>query len=99
MAWAITPSTSSGELSASTQIVTRPAFLQEVELNPPSIGTATLKIYDSNSGASGTLLMSITVAAGQNTLYLSYPSGRVANRGIYVALTGTTTFVLGYSVC
>jgi hypothetical protein len=100
MAWAAAPQTSSDELSASAQISSMRSFLYGVELNPPSTGLATLKLYDSeNSTITGKkLILSCVVAAGQSTLFITFPSGRSANRGIYAALTGTTTYIIGYNL-
>ena len=96
----IGPQTTSDQQSASAQIASRPGFFHGFELTPPNVGLATLKIYDSeNSSISGKkILAEATVAAGQNSIFLTYVVPRVANRGIYVTLTGTTTYVVGYSL-
>lgn len=100
MAWAAAPQTSSGEQTGNAQISSNRAHLLGIELNPPATGLATLKIYDSeNSTTSGkALVLSLTVAAGQSTLFITFPSGRSANRGLYAVLTGTTSYLVGYNL-
>lgn len=99
----IGPQTTSDEQSASAQICTRTGYFHSFELNPPAIGLATLKIYDSeNSTLAGKKILAEGIcAAGQNSIFLSYMTPRVALRGIYASLTttvGTTTYVAGYSL-
>ncbi len=96
----IGPATPSDELSASSNVTTRSSFLHGFEINPPAIGVATLKIYDSENSTltNKKLMATATVAAGQNSIYLSFIMPRVANRGIRAVITGTTTFVVGYSL-
>lgn len=98
----IGPATSSDEKTASSAITTRPSFLHGFEVLPPPFGSATLKVYDSeNSTVAGKkLLASAVVRAGQNSVYLSLLTPRVANRGIYAVLTSTaaTSFVVAYSL-
>lgn len=98
----IGPATSSGEKSASTVIYTRPCYLHGFEVVPPNIGYSVLKVYDSSntSTAGKTIIAEATVAAGQNSIYLSFMTPRVANNGVYAELTntsGSTTFVLAFS--
>lgn len=96
----IGPASTSDEKSSSAQIASISGFLHGFELNPPAVGLATLKIYDSeNSTVSGKqILCTATVAAGQNSIYVELPSPRVANKGLYATLTGTTTYVVGFSL-
>lgn len=94
----IGPGTSSGEKSSSEAIATRPAYLHGFEINPPNSGLAVLKIYDNASAASGIVVATATVAAGQNSLYLDFRAARVCNNGIYASLTGTTTYIISYSL-
>jgi hypothetical protein len=95
----IGPSTTSDELSASSVIITRPGFLHGFELLPPLLGTSTLKIYDSPTGASGKLISEATVAAGQNSMWLSFNSPRVLNQGCYAAISGSsTTYTVAFSL-
>lgn len=99
----IGPQTTSDEKTTSAQICVRTGYFHSFELNPPSIGLATLKIYDSeDSSLSGKKILAQGIcAAGQNSIFLSYMVPRVALRGIYASLTvttGTTAFVVGYSL-
>lgn len=88
--------TSSGEKTASAQIYAAPSYLHNFEVNPPAIGLATVKIYD-GTDSTGTMIASITVAAGQNSVVVDYKTARIANRGIYAALSGTTSYIVGFS--
>ncbi|GAC1501941.1 MAG: hypothetical protein NVS1B10_06440 [Candidatus Saccharimonadales bacterium] len=90
--------TSSGELSASSQITTTGGYLHGFELNPPASGQATLKIYDSNAAGTTKLISTATTAAGLASVYVEFPAPRTANSGIYAVLTGTTTYAIGYSL-
>lgn len=94
--------TSSGELSASAQIMVMGGYLHGFELNPPVSGISTLKVYDSdNSTTTGKLLLATaTVASGMNSIYCEFPSLRTANRGIYCVLTSSvgTTYSVGFSL-
>lgn len=89
---------SSGELSATQQVTTIGAYLCGFELNPPSSGVATLKVYDSSSAGTTKLLSTATTASGLPSIYVEFPNPRVANSGIYAVLTGTTTYVIGFSL-
>lgn len=91
------PSTSSGAQTADGVIYAAPAILQSIDLMPPASGVATLKIYDHPSAASGTLLATLEVAAGANSQSIHMTTARRALRGLYADLTGTTTFVVGFS--
>lgn len=100
MAYVFGPVTSSDEQSASATIAVIPSFLHSFELNPPTTGLATLKIYDSeNATLTGKkMLLTTTIAAGTDAIHLALPSPRVANRGLRVELTGTTTYIVGFSL-
>lgn len=89
---------SSGEKSATTQITVIGSNLCGFELNPPSVGLATLKIYDSSIAGTTLLLATATAAAGLNSIYVEFPYPRTANQGIYAVLTGTTTYSVGFSL-
>lgn len=89
---------SSGELSATTQVTSTGGFLHGLELNPPSAGTATLKVYDSSVAGVTKLITTATTAAGLSSIYIEFPNPRACNSGIYVVLTGTTTYSIGYSL-
>ncbi len=90
--------TSSGELSSSTQITVIGGYLHGFELNPPGTGIATLKIYDSDTGGTNLLISTATTAYGLSSVYVEFPHPRVANKGIYAVLSGTTTYSIGYSL-
>lgn len=101
----IGPSTSSGEKSADAQVTSRASFLHGFELNPPNAGFTTIKIYDSeNSTLTGKLLIATaTCSTGMNSIYLIFPSPKVANRGIYADITSTpgsssTTYNVAFSL-
>lgn len=89
---------SSGEKSATAQITVIGSYLHGFELNPPSTGLATLKVYDSKAGAASSLIATATTAAGLPSIYVEFPAPRIANSGIYAVLTGTTTYVVGFSL-
>lgn len=89
---------SSGEKSATSQIITLGGYLCGFELNPPSSGLATLKIYDSSSGTPTNLIATATTANGLPSIYVEFPAPRTANSGIYAVLTGTTTYIVGFSL-
>lgn len=97
MSYVYGPATSSGEKSISAAITSRPSMIHGFDILPPSIGLATLKIYDGTS-ASGTIIAEITVAAGQNAISMSYVIPRLCNTALYASLSGTTTYVIGYSL-
>lgn len=90
-------STSSGEKSATAQITNLGGYLHGFELNPPSTGIATLKIYDS-IGGTDLLLTTATTAAGLSSIYVEFPTPRSCNKGIRAVLTGTTTYVVAFSL-
>jgi hypothetical protein len=52
--------------------------------------TATVRLFDNASAASGTLLATISLAAGGSADVL-YPAGLLAENGIYVDMGGTGT--------
>lgn len=89
---------SSGEKSVTSQITVIGAYLCGFELNPPSTGLATLKMYDSNAAGTSLLLATATTAAGLASIYVEFPYPRTANSGIYAVLTGTTTYSVGFSL-
>lgn len=91
------PSSVSGEKNASAVIYAAPAILQSIDLLPPATGVATLKIYDHPSTASGTIIAELVVAAGQNSASIHLATARRAVTGLYASLSGTTTFVVGFS--
>lgn len=89
--------TSSGLLSASTQVTTIPGQLFGATLVGGS-ATATLTIYDSASGATtaGTEICYIGALTGDCTPAL-FNHGVVANKGLYAVVSGTgAKFVLHY---
>lgn len=90
--------TSSGERSATVQITTTGGYLHSLQINPPSSGYATLKVYDSNNAGTTLLIATVAVSAGLNSIYLSLPHPQTANNGIYAVLTGTTTYTIGFSL-
>lgn len=90
--------TSSGEKSASAQIIVIGGYLHGFELNPPATGTATLKIYDSSSSGTTFLIATAATAAGLASIYVEFPAPRTANSGIYAVLTGVTTYSIGFSL-
>lgn len=96
----IGPATTSDEQSATASITVRSSFLHGLDLNPPTVGFATLKIYDSeDSVVTGRKLIAEAVcAAGQNSVYISFNAPRVANRGIRAVLTQTTGTTAVYNV-
>ncbi len=89
---------SSGELSGTSQITSTGGYLHGFELNPPTVGLATLKIYDSNAAGTTKLIATASTAAGLSSIYCEFPSPRTANSGIYAVLTGTTTYNIGFSL-
>lgn len=89
---------SSGEKSATAQITATGSYLHGLELNPPASGLATLKIYDSNSAGTASLVATATTAAGLSSIYIEFPNPRSCNKGIYTVLTGTTTYNIGFSL-
>lgn len=89
---------SSGEKSATAQITQIGGHLHGFELNPPSSGLATLKIYDSKSAGTTSLISTATTASGLASIYVEFPGPRACNSGIYAVLTGTTTYVIGFSL-
>lgn len=89
---------SSGEKSATAQITSTGGFLHGVELNPPASGLATLKIYDSNAAGTNSLITTATTAAGLSSIYIEFPNPRACNSGVYAVLSGTTTYVIGFSL-
>lgn len=88
----------SGEKSSTAQITLIGGHLHGFELNPPSSGLATLKIYDSNAAGTSKLVSTATTAAGLPSIYVEFPYARACNSGIYAVLTGTTTYVIGFSL-
>lgn len=91
------PATSSGAKTADAVIYAAPAILQFIDIMPPAAGVATLKIYDHPSAASGTLLATVEVAAGMNSVSVNLTTARRALTGLYADLTGTTTYIVGFS--
>lgn len=85
-------SVSSGELSASAQVFVGRCYVTGAQLMPPSAGTATLKIYDSeNSTTTGKVVLA-EIACQTAGINGSYESGPIiAQRGIYCVLTGTAS--------
>lgn len=89
---------SSGEKSTTAQITQIGGYLHGFELNPPSTGLATLKVYDSSSAGTTLLVATATTAAGLPSIYVEFPNPRACNSGVYAVLTGTTTYVVGFSL-
>ncbi len=95
------PCTSSGEKTASAAISTHPGLLMAVDLIPPSVGTAVLKIYDNPSAASGTIIFECATTAGVASQSFSFNMARYAGTGIYASLVdaqGDASYVVGYVV-
>lgn len=92
----IEPCITSGEKSASAVICAAPALLVAIDLLPPSEGSATLKIYDNASAASGTIIFEATVASGGSSITTNLTMPRLAIKGLYASLTGTTTYIVGF---
>lgn len=96
--------TSSGNKTADAQICStgRECFLHTVFLDPPSSGTATLTIYDSeNSTVSGKNILAYvevaSTATGSEVYHLTTPVN--ANKGIYAVFTGTgSSYQVHYSI-
>jgi hypothetical protein len=84
-------STSTGLKTADYQIYAGPGSLNTIFVDPPSVGVATLTIYDSaNSAVSGkTELVYIEIPAGvtSDAAHLTLPVA--FNFGAYAVLTGT----------
>lgn len=94
------PSTSSGDLSISTQVYARPGLFYAAILKPPSTGVATLTVYDSpSSSTSGrTIIAYIEQYAGTSTEPLVLPIPVVVNFGLYCAFSGTgSSFQIHFS--
>lgn len=94
--------TSSGEKSGSSQITTTESYLMGIDVQPPSVGQAVLKVYDSkNSDTTGKLVLAeIYLDAGLQGLNHVWVLPITANQGIYVAASGTVVnyivqFMLG----
>lgn len=98
MSFAAHSVSSSGEKSATAQITNTGGFLHGLELNPPSSGLATLKVYDSATAGTTKLITTATTAAGLSSIYIEFPGPRACNSGIYAVLTGTTTYSIGFSL-
>lgn len=93
------PCTSSGEKSASALISSHPGLLMAIDLLPPASGAATLVIYDNNAAsASGTVLFECSVSSGTASSSINMSMARYSGKGLYAVLTGTTTYVVGYTV-
>jgi len=70
-----------------------------IDLLPPNSGAATLVIYDNNTAnASGTILFEGACQAGTASSSVNMSMARYVTKGIYAVLTGTTTYVVGYTV-
>lgn len=82
------PATSSGLKAASTAILASPGRLKGLFVGADGTNAATAIIYDNPSAASGTVLCKIIVDAGA-TAEIADHMDVVANRGIYLALSGT----------
>lgn len=94
-------STSSGLLTASSQIISQPGYLMGFDVQTPTTGTVTLTFYDSeNSTTSGKLVIAeAEVDAGFCSLNHEYMNPIVANRGIYVTCSaGTFSYIVRYSL-
>ncbi len=94
------PCTSSDEQSSSKLVSVRPSTLCGIDLLPPASGTAKLKIYDNNvaSTSGATVLFECSVDTGEASSSFNASIARLAKKGIYAVLTGTTTYVIGYVV-
>lgn len=99
MAYVYGAVTTSDEQSASATIYAAQSHFHSLELLPPTSGYATLKVYDSeNDTLTGKrMIAEATVSAGMNSIYLALPAPRVCNRGVRAELTGTTTYIIGFS--
>lgn len=96
------PATASGEKTASAVVYASPCYLHGFEVNPPNIGTSTLKIWDSATATTSgkSVISEAQVASGQNSIYLSFVTPRPCNQGLYAELTnsnGSTAFVVAFS--
>lgn len=96
--------TSSGSKTADAQICStgRECFLHTIFLDPPSAGTATLTIYDSeNSTVSGKNVLayveSFSTDDSSQVYHLTTPVN--TNKGIYAVFTGTgATYQVHFSI-
>ena len=86
----IEPAKMSGEKTASTAIYARPCLLAAVDILPPSTGSATLKIYDNASAASGTIIFEASVVAGTAATSVNMSMARYAQYGLYASWTNTS---------
>lgn len=94
------PATSTGLLTATTQVSTRPGIFTGLQVNAGS-GTTTIIIYDSNIAASDVtkILDKHVVSANTNTDRDWYGAhGIVYNRGLYVTLDGSGAECLLYYI-
>lgn len=99
MAGSATRSTTSGILSATTQIQSTEGQLTGIDLVPPATGTVTLTIYDSIGGTSAaTAIASLQVNSLANSITTHYSIPRAFNKGCYAVLTGTTSFIVLYTI-
>lgn len=91
---------SSGRISDDQQIATRPCMLHGIIVDPPSTGTVSLTVYDSeNSSVSGKkVLVYFEQLAGINSVPVNHPAPLVANRGIYCVFSGIDKANAGYIV-
>lgn len=94
-------STSSGLKSASSQIINQSGYLMGIDVVTPTTGTTLLTFYDSeNSTTTDKLIIAeVEVDAGFSTLNHEFYAPVIANRGIYVTLTGqTVNYIIRYSL-
>lgn len=80
--------TSSGAITATTQVTNKQSMLHGIMVNVAG-GLCTITIYDNASAASGLVLASVNVESGTTTQYISFPTAIVANNGLHVVIAGT----------
>lgn len=98
----LSPSTSSGLLTATALITTIPGRLHAIDVVAGTAGTTLLKVYDNNtSSTSGAtlLLECFLTASATQSLHINSTVGRAYQKGLYAVLSATTTdssYVVGY---
>lgn len=93
-------STSSGLKTANAQVITIPGAVCGIDLQAPSTGQANLKVYDSkDSNTTGKLLLAeIFCDAGMSSVNHEFTAPVIANQGIYAELTGTSSYIVRFTV-
>jgi hypothetical protein len=95
-----TRATSSGQKSATAQVITGEGMLVGVDLMPPATGTATLYLYDTatSTASPATCVGQYAVQSTSNGISSHFSVTVAFNQGIYAVLTGTTTYSIYYMV-